>query len=65
MSALMHCGRGTYPSPCAVLLQVADFGLSRVLATDTVQTKTYGAVSHTPPELLLTGCLSKAVDVYA
>ena len=47
------------------LLQVADFGLSRVLATDTVQTKTYGAVSHTPPELLLTGCLSKAVDVYA
>lgn len=46
-------------------LQVADFGLSRVLATDTVQTKTYGAVSHTPPELLLTGCLSKAVDVYA
>ena len=30
-----------------------------------MQTKTYGAVSHTAPELLLEGKLSKGCDVYS
>ena len=30
-----------------------------------MQTKTYGTVTHMPPELLLDGKLSKSADVYA
>ena len=30
-----------------------------------VETKTYGTVTHMPPELLLDGKLSKSADVYA
>ena len=46
-------------------LQVADFGLSRVLSQEAVSTGTFGTVTHMPPELLTTGRLSKSVDVYA
>mmetsp|Transcript_14760 Transcript_14760/g.44574 ORF Transcript_14760/g.44574 Transcript_14760/m.44574 type:complete len:866 (+) Transcript_14760:431-3028(+) len=46
--------------------KVADFGLSRGLDVASVlQTKTYGTVTHMPPELLTEGQLSKAADAYA
>lgn len=45
--------------------QVADFGLSRVCDEAQIETKTYGTVTHMPPELLLDGKLSKSADVYA
>lgn len=44
---------------------MADFGLSRVCDEALVETKTYGTVTHMPPELLLEGKLSKSADVYA
>ena len=47
-----------------VLIQVADFGLSRQ-AGDSVDTDTYGTVTHMPPELLMEGKLTKSADVYA
>ena len=46
-------------------LQVADFGLSRVLSQEAISTGTFGTVTHMPPELLTTGRLSKSVDTYA
>lgn len=48
-----------------MLRQVADFGLSRVVEAASVETKTYGTITHMPPELLLEGRLSKSADVYA
>ncbi|KAL3142482.1 hypothetical protein ABBQ38_002810 [Trebouxia sp. C0009 RCD-2024] len=47
------------------IAKVADFGLSRVCDEAHVETKTYGTVTHMPPELLLEGKLSKSADVYA
>ena len=47
------------------VLQVADFGLSRQAASTTVDTDTYGTVTHMPPELLMEGKLTKSADVYA
>ena len=44
---------------------MADFGLSRVCDEAQIETKTYGTVTHMPPELLLDGKLSKSADVYA
>ena len=48
--------------PCAIQghdswmhLQVADFGLSRILSAESISTGTYGTVTHMPPELLTTG----------
>lgn len=46
------------------LAKVADFGLSRVMAGDTITTASYGTITHMPPELLVDGHLSKACDVY-
>ena len=46
-------------------LQVADFGLSRLASSTTVDTDTYGTVTHMPPELLMEGKLTKSADVYA
>ena len=37
--------------------KVADFGLSRTLGSEPVDTGTYGTVTHMPPELLTTGML--------
>ena len=48
----------------SVSMQVADFGLSRQ-AGDSVDTDTYGTVTHMPPELLMEGKLTKSADVYA
>lgn len=46
-------------------VRIADFGFSRVLASGPLKTKSYGTISHTPPELLVDGMLSKSADVYA
>ncbi len=48
-------------------LQVADFGLAHALGDvrSKIQTKTYGTLTHQPPETLLDGIISKAVDVYS
>lgn len=46
--------------------KVADFGLSRKLGHSThLSTKSFGTVTHMPPELLLDGHLSSKVDVYS
>lgn len=46
--------------------KVSDFGLSRVLEHKSkVVTKTYGTITHMPPELLEKGIASKAADVYS
>jgi serine/threonine protein kinase len=48
--------------------QLADFGLSRILEGDQqthVVTQTYGTACFMPPELLKSGHLSAAADVYS
>lgn len=45
-------------------VKIADFGLSRVQIS-TQQTKTYGTITHMPPELLEEEILSTAADVYS
>ncbi|GAX75316.1 hypothetical protein CEUSTIGMA_g2761.t1 [Chlamydomonas eustigma] len=46
--------------------KLTDFGFSRVLAPEQhIYTKAYATVTHQPPELLSTGLLSKATDVFA
>lgn len=59
-------------SPDAVLgnrgfvAKIADFGLSRRLdMKSSITTKTYGTITHMPPEVLGDGAVSKAADVYA
>lgn len=44
--------------------KVTDFGFSRILAKSHT-TKTYGTVTHQPPELLSEGVLSQSADVFA
>ncbi len=67
------------PQACNVLLssdpadpygcraQVADFGLSRALSQGAshLSTRTYGTVTHMAPELLSSGHLRQASDVYS
>ncbi|KAA6420291.1 MAG: kinase, partial [Trebouxia sp. A1-2] len=46
--------------------KVADFGLARMLPQgETIETHAIGTITHMPPELMLEGSLSQAVDVYA
>ncbi|KAL0042668.1 hypothetical protein WJX79_007377 [Trebouxia sp. C0005] len=46
--------------------KVADFGLARMLPQgETIETRAIGTITHMPPELMLEGSLSQAVDVYA
>ena len=53
--------------PDGVTAKVADFGLSRALAAGQshLSTRRYGTVTHMPPELLSTGKLAVAADVYS
>ncbi|KAK9915620.1 hypothetical protein WJX75_001643 [Coccomyxa subellipsoidea] len=52
--------------PHGFTAKVADFGLARNLAIQSkVETRTYGTITHMPRELLCSGVLSKASDVYA
>ncbi len=48
-------------------MQLADFGLSRVLDTDRthVSTQTHGTLAYQPAELLQEGRLTKAADVHS
>ncbi len=54
-------------SRLAWCVQLADFGLSRVLDTDRthVSTQTYGTLAYQPAELLQDGRLTKAADVHS
>eukprot|EP00883_Tetradesmus_obliquus_P005433 jgi/Sobl393_1/1585/SZX64196.1 len=47
--------------------KIADFGLSRVLDMDAthISTRTYGTIVYMPSELLLTGRMTTATDVYS
>ncbi|KAF5842686.1 kinase-like domain-containing protein [Dunaliella salina] len=45
--------------------KVADFGMSRALEAMAISTKTYGTITHMPPETLTQGIVSKAMDVYS
>eukprot|EP00775_Hariotina_reticulata_P003224 gene3224-3501_t len=53
--------------PDGVLAKVADFGLSRALALGQshLSTRRYGTVAMMPPELLVSGKLTPAADVYS
>ena len=53
-------------SPSHVLAKVADFGLARTVDVQSkIETRTYGTVTHMPPELLAKGIFSKASVHYA
>ncbi|PNW77428.1 hypothetical protein CHLRE_10g436100v5 [Chlamydomonas reinhardtii] len=46
--------------------KIADFGLARHLDIRTkIETRTYGTLTHMPPEALRDGVMSKATDVYS
>eukprot|EP00879_Flechtneria_rotunda_P007950 GHRR01008329.1.p1 GENE.GHRR01008329.1~~GHRR01008329.1.p1 ORF type:complete len:1448 (+),score=551.05 GHRR01008329.1:1287-5630(+) len=47
--------------------KISDFGLSRVLDLDAthVSTRTYGTIVYMPSELLLTGRMTQATDIYS
>mmetsp|Transcript_2099 Transcript_2099/g.6249 ORF Transcript_2099/g.6249 Transcript_2099/m.6249 type:complete len:286 (+) Transcript_2099:1240-2097(+) len=53
-------------APHGFTAKISDFGLSRELKTAAgLHTKTYGTVTHMPPELLLDNKLTTASDVFA
>ena len=60
-------GRSIAEALTGCLLQIADFGMSRIMekSADPTDTVTMGTVTHMPPELLMEGKLSPAADVYA
>jgi len=45
--------------------KVTDFGFGRIMSSNHIKTKTYGTVTHQPPELLAQGVLTASADVYA
>mmetsp|Transcript_31353 Transcript_31353/g.79990 ORF Transcript_31353/g.79990 Transcript_31353/m.79990 type:complete len:891 (-) Transcript_31353:88-2760(-) len=48
------------------IVKVADFGLSRsLMQQQKIMTRTYGTITHMPPETLSEGAISKAMDVYS
>jgi serine/threonine protein kinase len=53
--------------PFGCCAKVSDFGLSRALALGAshLSTRTYGTVTHMAPELLASGHLRQASDVYS
>ena len=60
---------GFFSDPCLHMLglQLADFGLSRLLdpTMTHVSTKSYGTISYMPAEVLKEGRLTTAADVYS
>ena len=47
-------------SPSGVVAKIADFGLARAMDVKSkIETRTYGTVTHMPPELLEKGIFSK------
>eukprot|EP00210_Caulerpa_lentillifera_P000953 g923.t1 len=58
--------QGSHTSSKGFVAKVADFGLSRKLGHVThLSTRSFGTITHMPPELLLEGHLSPRVDVYS
>ncbi|KAK9820570.1 hypothetical protein WJX72_011761 [[Myrmecia] bisecta] len=52
--------------PRGFCAKVADFGMARELQIKSrIETATYGTVTHMPPELLESGTMTKATDVFA
>ncbi|KAK9839806.1 hypothetical protein WJX81_003100 [Elliptochloris bilobata] len=52
--------------PHGFTAKVADFGLSREMnCKSRVETRTYGTITHMPPELLSSDVVSKGADVWA
>jgi serine/threonine protein kinase len=53
--------------PHGCVARVADFGLSRALGMGLshLSTRTYGTVTHMAPELLASGHMRQASDVYS
>ena len=49
----------------AYRLQVADFGLSRVVVGTHLRTAAAGTVTHMSPELLMSGHMRTSGDVYS
>lgn len=47
------------------LVQISDFGLSHMYANGPILTKTVGTVCYAAPELLTSGLLTRAADVYS
>ncbi|KAK9834189.1 hypothetical protein WJX81_006932 [Elliptochloris bilobata] len=46
--------------------KIADFGLSRLMGNcSNVDTNTYGTLTHMPPEVVVSGQVSAAADVYS
>ena len=45
--------------------QISDFGLSHMYANGPILTKTVGTVCYAAPELLTSGMLTRAADVYS
>ena len=45
--------------------KICDFGMSRSYGGKTMQTATHGVITHMAPEILLSGSLSLASDVYS
>ncbi|KAK9802666.1 hypothetical protein WJX73_002782 [Symbiochloris irregularis] len=51
---------------CKWIGKVSDFGMSRAMeGGSSFHTKTFGTVTHMPPELLMEGKLSRATDTFA
>lgn len=47
-------------SPAGVTAKIADFGLARAVDVQSrIETRTYGTVTHMPPELLVRGIFTK------
>ena len=46
-------------------VKIVDFGLSRLLHSKEIESDEFGTVTHTPREMLVTGSLTKKVDVYS
>ncbi|KXZ54057.1 hypothetical protein GPECTOR_5g165 [Gonium pectorale] len=63
---VMLCTAAQDRSGRTFVAKVADFGLSRTLDVKSkIKTRTYGTISHMPPECLISGIISKATDVFA
>lgn len=62
-----HCAGPPLPSCRSFFLccwprQVADFGLSRTMdVRSKIKTRTYGTITHMPPETLISGIISKVI----
>ena len=56
-----------HDSAAPLICKLADFGLSRIMSADAshLTTRTYGTISHMPPELLRNGIMSRAADVFS